>query len=110
MNTAMLLLVMILAAYRLTRLVVKDQFPPLLWVRHKLAGGWAGPAQDVPVHRARWSPQWLADLVTCSWCASAWVSLGVLGCTATVVAIPLPVLTWLAVWAGAALLASQDWA
>ncbi|MWA07805.1 DUF1360 domain-containing protein [Streptomyces sp. BA2] len=110
MHTALLLLVMTLATYRLTRLVVKDDFPPLLWIRHKLAGGWAGPDQDVPVYRARWSPQWLADLVSCPWCASAWVALGVLGGTAMAVAVPVPVLVWLAVWAGAALLASQDWA
>ncbi|MFD9824875.1 DUF1360 domain-containing protein [Streptomyces violascens] len=101
---------MTLATYRLTRLVVRDDFPPLLWARGKLAGGWGGPAQDVPVYRAGWSPQWLADLVTCPWCASAWVALGVVGGTDTAVAMPVPVLMWLAAWAGGALLASQDWA
>ena len=40
MNTALLLIVMSLATYRLTRLVVADTFPPVLWLRDRLAGGW----------------------------------------------------------------------
>lgn len=34
------LLVMVLAVYRLTRLITKDTFPPVLWLRDRLVGGW----------------------------------------------------------------------
>lgn len=40
MDTGLLLLVMALATYRLTRLVVEDTFPPVLWLRDRVAGGW----------------------------------------------------------------------
>jgi hypothetical protein len=36
----LLIACMILANYRATRLAVKDTFPPVLWLRDRLAGGW----------------------------------------------------------------------
>jgi hypothetical protein len=39
-NTWLLLIVMTLAVYRITRLVTRDDFPPVLWLRDRLAGGW----------------------------------------------------------------------
>lgn len=110
MDLWLLLIVMSLATYRLTRFVVDDTFPPVLWVRHKLAGGWTGPDDDVPVYRARWVPQWLADLVSCPWCASGWVAAGVTASVWWWVGLPVPVLVWLAVWAVGALIAARDWA
>ena len=36
-----LLVVLLCAAtYRLTRLIVRDDFPPVLWLRDRLVGGW----------------------------------------------------------------------
>jgi hypothetical protein len=153
METWLLLLVMSLAVYRLTRLVVEDDFPPVLWVRHRITGGWrpltepereqlaevsrampfGGPIPDhaeVPdgtpewvrgvrvvegqmsryVRRPKWSPQWLADLISCPWCASGWVAAGVTAGTWAVVGLPVPVLVWAGVWAVGALLAAQVWA
>lgn len=154
MSVWLLLLVMSLATYRLTRLVVADTFPPVLWLRDRIAGGWRpltesergayyayqgwsplgrpegeempsgvrrgfeslGSVQEVDgtleryVHRRRWSPSWLAELVSCPWCASGWVSLVVtVGVWATV-GLPVPVLVWPAVWAAGALLTAQEWA
>lgn len=40
MDLWLLLVVMSLATYRLTRLVVEDTFPPVLWLRDRLVGGW----------------------------------------------------------------------
>lgn len=40
MDLWLLLIVMALATYRLTRLVVADTFPPVLWLRDRLVGGW----------------------------------------------------------------------
>lgn len=36
----LLIACMILANYRASRLAVKDTFPPVLWLRDRLAGGW----------------------------------------------------------------------
>lgn len=38
--TALYLLLMALTGYRLTVLVVRDTFPPVLWVRDRIVGGW----------------------------------------------------------------------
>lgn len=125
----LLLTVLMLGSYRLTRLAVADDFPPVLWVRTKLAGNWTPVPEskhgavraidkdhrfiDGVLHhytpRVRWSPYWLAELATCPWCASAYISGGLVGGTAVWTSVPLPVLVWLAVWGSSALLASQEW-
>jgi hypothetical protein len=119
-----------LGVYRATRLAVKDDFPPVLWVRDRLAGGWrplttaerehAWP--DTPdyqeingvrsryLHRARWSPAWLGDLVSCPWCASGWLSGAAVLVLDLVQSIPDPVVFGGAVWGASALLASRSWA
>lgn len=134
---------LVLAVYRLTRLVVKDDFPPVLWVRDRLAGGWRpltsreweiirsnrfdpgkpGGSKPNPfqmrdidetasrwVERARWSPHWLAELMTCPWCASGWLSGAVVAATDLTVGLPVPWLYGVAVWGAAAPLASREWA
>jgi hypothetical protein len=135
METWLLLLVMSLAVYRGTRLVVADTFPPVLWLRDRLVGGWrplterewaqlrsAGSAympwktQSVDgvenrwVERKAWSPFWLAELLSCPWCASGWVALAVTAGTWATVGLAVPFLVWPAVWAVGALLAAQEWA
>ena len=145
MDLWLLLVVMSLGVYRLTRFVVEDVFPPMLWVRDRLVGGWRlltekeqeryvtdvagvveGPvALPHPalgalmrtddqvsryVRRVKWSPQWLADLLSCPWCASGWVAAGVTAGVWAVVGLPVPVLVWGAVWALGGLLAAQEWA
>lgn len=134
MNTWLLLVVLSLAVYRLTRLVVKDTLPPALWLRDRLAGGWRKPTEDewrtirnpgtelanpvqsidgqaqVWIIRAGWSPDWLAELITCPWCASGWVSGGLVGLSAWLYSVPAPLLMWPAVWGAGALLASREWA
>lgn len=145
MDTWLLLVLMSLAVYRLTRLVVEDTFPPVLWVRDRLVGGWReltsaemtghrvppledeDPAVEVAglgsvssidgrlhrhLTRARWSPQWLADLLSCPFCASGWIAVGVaVGVWAWLgLSVPLLVLLWLAAWALGGLLAAQEWA
>jgi hypothetical protein len=135
-----------LAAYRLTRLVVRDTFPPVLWLRDRLVGGWRplttpesdlwwagaphhadhpdagvdhptlGTVKNVQgvnsryVRRVSWSPHWLAELLSCPWCASAYVSGALTALTDVTYGLPAPWLVGLAVWAFSALLASQEWA
>lgn len=144
METWLLLIVMSLATYRGTRLVVADTFPPVLWLRDRLVGGWREPTMKEQHHEAfptgevsegalrnvaglgtfslvdgelqiyarRWkrSPFWLAELLSCPWCASGWVALAVTAGTWAVVGLPVPVLVWLATWAVGALIAGQEWA
>lgn len=130
-----------LASYRLTRLVTRDTFPPVLWVRDRLAGGWRDltlkelETSPLPVLRVgqqvtvahlgaldlnddgdieryveRWkhSPYWLAELITCPWCASAYVSGAVVALTWWTAGLAVPFLQWLAAWAVAAVLASRE--
>lgn len=131
----LLITCMVVANYRLTRFAVKDDFPPVLWLRDRLAGGWRPlttreqdvvsrqpggnlpyPMQEVRgvqnrwVTRARWSPYWLADLVSCPWCVSGWLAAALTAAVALTVGLPAPVLVWGAVWGASALLASREWA
>lgn len=131
MNTWLLLLLLTLTTYRATRFVVEDDFPPMLWIRDRLAGGWRPVTQkeltdnpsmvgrhrrmvdDVPhvfIHRAKWVPEWLASLLSCPWCASGWLSAGIVASADAWVSVPLPVAFWGAVWGAGAILAAQSWA
>lgn len=131
-----LLPAMALTTYRLTRLLVEDTFPPVLWLRDRLVGGWrpltekelaqarsAGLAympwkttaiDDVEnrwVERARWVPYWLADLLSCPFCASGWIGAGVVaGAWFAPAGLSVPVLCWFSVWAIGGVLAAQEWA
>ena len=96
MNDALLFGLMSLAGYRVTRLIVMDTFPPIAAVRRVLAGD-----PDENVRRARWSPEWLAELVTCPWCMSVWVAGGLTLIIDIVHGLPLPLLWWPAVAAAA---------
>ena len=140
METWLLLLVMSLATYRGTKLVVEDTFPPVLWLRDRLAGGWRpltlaeheryvaasssaqavlretwsyDPDDDLKqryVRREAWSPHWMAEMLSCPWCASGWIAGGVTVATWATVGLPVPLLVWPAVWAAGALIAAQEWA
>lgn len=141
-----LLPAMALTTYRLTRLIVTDTFPPALWLRDRLVGGWRpltakeedryvtdvaavveGPAASPHpelgalmrtdgqvnryVRRWRWVPHWLADLLSCPFCASGWIGMAVVAATWFAPAgLAVPVLCWASVWALGGLLAAQEWA
>jgi hypothetical protein len=144
METWLLLIVMALAVYRLTRLVVADTFPPVLWLRDRLVGGWREPTMkeqhheqypqgeveegclrsvpglgmfslvdgELQIYARRWkqSPFWLAELISCPFCASGWIALGVTAGVWATVGLAMPLLVWVAVWALGGLLAAQEWA
>lgn len=128
-----LLAVLTLTAYRITRLAVRDDLPPILWLRDRLVGGWrfltpkeleryraAGWSDPwrsqvdtvdgvlhVYVTRKPWVPWWLAELLSCPWCVSAYISGALTASADILVGVPSPWLTAVAVWAGAAMLASR---
>jgi hypothetical protein len=129
MSDPLLLLVMALATYRLTRLLTRDTFPPVLWLRDRLAGGWRpmtepelekkdadstareiGGVMHRYVRRSPRSPYWLAELVSCPWCSGGWISLVLTAGTWATIGLPAPILVWPAVWAAGSWLAAQDWA
>lgn len=142
MSLPLLLLVMSLATYRGTKLVVEDTFPPVLWLRDRLVGGWRpltlkeSETNRLPVleegqsatvvglggltvidgqmnrYVIRWrrSPFWLAELISCPFCASGWVAAGVTAGVWGVVGLPVPLLCCMAVWAVGGLVTAQEWA
>lgn len=113
MNLWLLLVLMIFASFRLTVLVVFDTFPPIQWARTKIQHARPFVLRHQDVHQdGRIYPGeiqeywWLGELVGCAWCASAYVSGAVVAITWAVYGMPAPLLVWLAVWGGAAWLAS----
>ena len=99
MHPGLLLLLLSLATFRLTRLAVKDSLPLV-----------AGPRQWVERRTLGTRLESLGDLVTCHWCASAYVSAvlvaGVDWLSDT--SVPLPPVFWLATWAVGAMLAHLE--
>lgn len=73
---------MALATWRATRLVTEDAFPPVRWLRERIVEG---------------GPEWLGDLVMCSWCASVWLAAGVVALTDALTSVPRPLLVFGAV-------------
>jgi hypothetical protein len=88
-----------LAGYRATRLAVRDDFPPI-----------ARPRQAVQRWADRHRQAWLYDLADCHWCASGWITLGLVAGVDLLshIAVPLPPLVWGGSWAVAALLGQAE--
>jgi hypothetical protein len=103
----LLLLVLSLATFRLTRLAVRDDFPPIAWVRDKIRFYKAVYLGDDEDGEEVFKYRWWGELITCHWCASAYVALALVELSNIFVSIPLPVVTWLAVWASGAVLADR---
>lgn len=85
------LTVLILASFRITRLVTRDTIFDTL--RDKVPDS-EGTS--------------IGYLIRCDWCAGIWVSGAVVGITAQLTSIPLPVLVWFAVAGALGLLASWE--
>jgi uncharacterized protein DUF1360 len=113
MNLGLLLVLCWFAVGRITRLVVQDDFPPLLAPRRWIVGRYpdklnvplpAGKYAEHPRQRTHW---WLGELVTCPWCASGWVALATWLLVWHWQPLPLPVIWWPAIWMGGAVLAAR---
>jgi Protein of unknown function (DUF1360) len=75
------ILLLCVAVYRATRLLVTDDLP---LVAHPRA--WT----------LRHAPGWLGDLVTCPWCTSVWVGVPIVWLADASHGLAFPVLTWVA--------------
>lgn len=75
-----LLVVAGLATFRITRLVVKDDFPlvavPRRWVIGEQVYDHDTETWSQPKHVGT-RYYWFGELISCHWCASGWVSLGI---------------------------------
>lgn len=86
MSDPFLLVIMILTAFRVTWLITRDSIPlvriPREWLISKavhtrqLAPSYETPDDDKQDYVATYRGFWyhVADLVTCPWCVSVWVS------------------------------------
>ncbi len=111
-----------LAVYRLTRLAVDDDFPPIRAARNWVVGLHAGrlrvvePGVAVRRSGARLTEA-LADLVTCRYCASGWVALAATVALQVASVVNLGwtsgVLWWFATWGLAVIVynyaAAEEW-
>lgn len=93
----MMFVLMVLAAYRIWRLLAEDAFPPMIWLREHLEGA---------VER-RFGGMW-AGGVACPWCSGFWISCAVVAAVWAVTPIPLPALWFGAVSTAVGLLAQRD--
>ena len=118
MNLALLFVLLAFATGRITRLVVADDLPPLRLTRNWIVGlrpdvmakqPTGRNATRVPENAPYRNHWWLGELITCAWCASGWVSLGLWLGTWWFVPLPWPVLWWPAIWGGGAWLSAKLW-
>lgn len=93
---ALLVALIALTSYRVTRLLVRDQFPPIEVQRTRIAARWGDES-------------WQAYLSRCPWCAGVYVSAVVVALTHLVVGgFPTPVLVWGTAAASVGLLSALD--
>lgn len=107
MSLELQLVLMALVAYRLSRLLVEDEFPPIKWFRDKLTTPYESPA-DSEIRRTTKVPYWMAYLISCTWCVSVWTSGAVVLVTSLTMGVPAPFLVWLALAAVAGLISHAE--
>ncbi|MFZ0791538.1 MAG: DUF1360 domain-containing protein [Chromatiaceae bacterium] len=98
----MLTLLLTLTTWRLTRLLVRDEFPPTRALREWVIKTFATVDAEGNLHPG---PRWgspgraLAYLWTCTWCMSIWAGAGVVGLADWRLSVSYP---WLVVAASSA--------
>jgi hypothetical protein len=105
----MIVVLVLVTIWRVTRLFVIDEFPPIRAARMWWIQTFAEIQPDGSLGADRrwgWFGHALAYLWTCMWCMSVWVGLGVVGVATVWVSIPGP---WLVIAAGSALSGVMTW-
>ena len=113
MSTLLVILLIFLATFRLTRLITTDAFP-FAELREAFAQRW-GIYDDAPDRKVstsglptNWPMRKLAYLWECDWCASVWVSIGTVAITMQMISIPAPALVIIAASAVTGLIAQSQ--
>jgi hypothetical protein len=110
----LLVVLIVLTVYRVTRLIIADTFPPIGVPRTHLLNWWVPDDDWIATHKdAR--PHWgalgrsLKYLFTCPWCMSVWAG-GILiwAVDAWWVAVPVPFFVWAAASAVTGLLSNLE--
>ena len=110
-------LLIVLVTYRVTRLVIKDTFPPLGVPRDHLINWW-DPDDEWKIDRMSRGhdepkPHWgafgrsLRYLFQCPWFMSVWVGAGVVYVFTFYVSVPLPYAIWIVATAANGLIAQR---
>jgi hypothetical protein len=103
-----LLLLMCFANFRITRLIVKDDFPPILWIRNKIIDFKPDhiikDRDDDQQYYVHW---WGGSLITCGWCAGGWTSGAMVLVIWFLHGMPLPILIWFAIWGVSSILTDK---
>lgn len=110
-------LLIFLVTYRVTRLVIKDEFPPIGVPRSWVLVYW-NPTDEEKIDRMAAGrpeplPHWgafgrtLRYLFDCPWCMSVWVGAGVVYVFTRFTDVPLPWATWIAAAAATGLIAKN---
>ncbi len=99
---------MLVAIWRVTRLLVVDEWPPTRALREWIVQAFADVAADGKVVRGRWGGVGLAVayLWTCQWCMSVWVGAWLVSLTTVYMSVPAP---WLVVAAGSCVAGVMSW-
>lgn len=100
---------LVVASWRLQRLLVKDEFPPVRWFRERVIRTMADTAADGSLTAGRRFGQpglAVAYVFTCYWCMSFYTGLVVWGLTDWRLSVPYP---WLIVAMGSALSGVMGW-
>lgn len=99
-----------LVAYRITRLIVQDAFPPVGVPRDYLINWWSPDDEWIADH-PKAEPHWgalgrsLRYLFTCPWCMSVWVAAPVVYVFTLFTSVPMPYAAWIVAAAGTGLIA-----
>lgn len=103
MNSVLLTILVCFTTYRITRLLVRDTFPPVRLIMVKIVGEDEKKLEGTNL-------EWLGELLTCYWCASVWVAgFTVLATQMTTGDLCYPLLVWpSAATVGALMLHRED--
>jgi hypothetical protein len=81
MLRCVVVLLVALTSYRITRLLVRDEFPPIA-------------VQRARISEKKGHESWQAYLVRCTWCAGVYVAGAITLATDLVIGVPAPLLVW----------------
>ena len=97
-----LILLLALTTYRITRLVIADDFPPVLKLRIWLLGTDRDALKGTRL-------EWVGELLSCHWCVSVWISAGLVLITQMLTGdVQYPWLVWPSCAAAGALLYHRE--